>query len=571
MNKCLLLALAAIVILGAATPARAASPFYDHHAPAVFAPFDTRVGSQGFQAPLYADAALSTVLERQALAELDLGSDAYKFSLDRDAYPDMPDPAGLTSVVDKINKMPPYQHVLDMPFKFTCMWEYPLGSVYVSFHDGMSLQERQIEYKQFYDLARYLLQRYQGTGRSFLIGHWEGDWTLLNGFDSSQNPTPAAIQGMIDYYTVRQQAMVDARASLPNCKNVYVYHYAEVNLVQKSIDNPTSQTVSTAVLPNVTVDVVSYSAYDATSYTPSPYNPTTVMNRVATHLNFIKSHAKLSGVWPFAQPVFVSEFGYSWASNKNTQNTRNTYGLRAAAKWGAPLILYWSIFSTPGADDLKLIAPDYSHTLEYGTLQSILEQTSSLRDLTRILLGRNPSDAEQNVLMDAFQTKTVASMLQDAYNGAEFAALGDNAAFLTVLFQQALVPTGDSGAALYSTLLAGLNAGTTTRWQTQLNLIDSAEARATVPDADFVHYLYRQTLARPYVDIAPSDENAALALLAGGTKRSALWQQFLNTAEFGLQGFTLRNEAALFAQTYQRFVLDFSNPNAAQSWRMYSE
>jgi len=71
------------------------------------------------------------------------------------------------------------------------------------------------------------------------------------------------------------------------------------------------------------------------------------------------------------------------------------------------------------------------------------------------------------------------------------------------------------------------------------------------------------------VDIAPADVNATLAQLAGGTKRSALWQQFLNTAEFGLQGFTRRNESTLSAQTYQRFVLDFSNPNAAQSWRMY--
>jgi hypothetical protein len=162
-------------------------------------------------------------------------------------------------------------------------------------------------------------------------------------------------------------------------------------------------------------------------------------------------------------------------------------------------------------------------------------------------------------------------VLQNVVNGAEFAGLGDNTAFLKALFQQARVPTLDSGAALYSTLLAGLNGATTTRWQTQLDLLDSAEAKAAVSDGEFVQYLYRRTLARPYVDITPADVNATKALLAGGTLRSVVWQQFLNTAEFGFKGFALRNENALSAQTYQRFVLDFSNPNAVQSWRMYSE
>jgi hypothetical protein len=433
----------------------------------------------------------------------------------------------------------------------------------------MDAAEEQDEYQQFYDLARYLIQRYQGTGRTFLIGHWEGDWTLLNGYDESQDPDPMAIAGMIDYYKVRQKAMEDARASLPNCQNVYVYHYAEANLVQKSIDNPSSQTVTTAVLPYVTVDVVSYSAYDATSYTPSPYVASQVASRVAAHLNFIKSHARFSGLWPFAQPVFVGEFGYDWASNATTENTRNTVGLCAAANWGCPLILYWSIFSTPGADDLKLINPDGSHTLEYGTLQSILAQTSSLRDLTRILLGRNPSDAEQNVLMNAFQTQTVATMLQNVFNGAEFAGLGDNNAFLQVVFQQALV-SPDNSATLWNTLLAGLGAGALSRWQAMLNLIDSPEAKAAVPDADFVHYLYAATLCRPESAISPAELSSTAAQLAGGAKRSTLWQQFLNGQEFGLMGFSRRNEVLVSGPTYQRFVLDFrASQNAARYWMDY--
>jgi len=550
--------------------------FYQPQSRAAFPDFNTRVGADGFRSD-YSLPPPATELEQEAQIELALGSDVFKFALDKGQYYDMPDPGNVYSLVDTIQKMPAFQTVLDMPFKYTAMWCYSIvkldggGTYIVTFWDGLTDSEKQVEYQQIYDLTRFLLQRYQGTGRSFLIGHWEGDWHLLQSYDTSLTPTPTAIQGMIDWYKIRQQAVEDARASLPECKNVFVYHYGEVNIVTKSINHPNDpvyDTVTTAVLPHVTLDLISFSSYDALSG-----NYQQLPERVSNYLDFIAEHAHLSGVWPFERGVIIGEYGYGRGGlniDAVEQDRRNTLGLRAAAAWGCPLILYWAIYGAPGAEDLVLVDQNNNQTPTYFTLQRLLAQTLALRDANRILLGRNPSEAEQNVLMDAFQTKTVASMLEDVDNGAEFAALGDSAAFLTALFQQALVPTGGSGAALYSSLLAGLNAGTTTRWQTQLDLIDSAEARAAVPDADFVHALYRATLARPESAIAPSDLATAAAQLTAGTKRSALWQQFLNGTEFGLTGLSRRNTNLVSDQLYRRFVLDFrASQNAVKTWMYY--
>ena len=48
-------------------------------------------------------------------------------------------------------------------------------------------------------------------------------------------------------------------------RSYYVYHYIEVNLVKKALNEPDAKVVVNSVVNEVNPDYVSYSSYDATN------------------------------------------------------------------------------------------------------------------------------------------------------------------------------------------------------------------------------------------------------------------------------------------------------------------
>src|SRR6185436_13791911 len=88
--------------------------------------------------------------------------------------------------------------VLNMPFRRIVAWAYPLSNPDAPFQDGnYTATEAGNDYREIYDLTRYLLTDYNNSGKTFYLGHWEGDWYLLPNYNASTNPTKTAIQGMI--------------------------------------------------------------------------------------------------------------------------------------------------------------------------------------------------------------------------------------------------------------------------------------------------------------------------------------------------------------------------------------
>ncbi len=84
------------------------------------------------------------------------------------------------------------------------------------------------ETEELSELVRYLLKTYSGTGKTFYLGHWEGDWMLrVSGNTKDEdNVTPAKIQKMIDWLNTRQRAVDDAKRVTPHSV-VEVYHYTD--------------------------------------------------------------------------------------------------------------------------------------------------------------------------------------------------------------------------------------------------------------------------------------------------------------------------------------------------------
>jgi hypothetical protein len=116
------------------------------------------------------------------------------------------------------------------------MWVSPLGA---PGGGPFAATRLSAERQELYDLTKHLLTSYNGTGKSFYLGNWEGDW-LLTRMDLSYAPTAEEVQSMIDWANTRQKAVDDARRDTPHA-NVQVYYYVEVNRVRDAMEGACRQ------------------------------------------------------------------------------------------------------------------------------------------------------------------------------------------------------------------------------------------------------------------------------------------------------------------------------------------
>ena len=177
-----------------------------------------------------------TPLVETATAIRDLGSNTLKFMMGPKSLAELQPlnaPKIASPEIHNLSELahePSYQHVLQMPFAHYFIWTYAFTSGWWDkrFFDAEAAKEQQ----EIYDFAVHLLRTYNGSGKTFYLGHWEGDWYLHPNYDSSKTPTPEAINGMIRWLQTRQKAIDAAKRDTPH-HDVNVYQYTEVNLVQK--------------------------------------------------------------------------------------------------------------------------------------------------------------------------------------------------------------------------------------------------------------------------------------------------------------------------------------------------
>lgn len=283
------------------------------------------------------------VLVDSARAISAMGSNILKISLEdryMRQYPGIQTLPNIHSPRDLVRDHPSFRRVLDMPFRYILLWVYPFQAGWWA--DGLSEQEREAVYRQMYDLTAYLLERYNGSGKTFYLGHWEGDWHLLGGYDTSKDPSDTAIQGMRDWLTVRQKAIEDARKVVRH-RNVEVYGYAEVNLVQKAMQG--GRTVTSHVLPHVSVDYVSYSSYDSLT-NDADQLPARLKGALDYIERKLRPSRQVSG-----KRVFIGEYGFPRQYHTPERQAELSRAVaRTAIEWGCPFALYWQMYCNEKAD-----------------------------------------------------------------------------------------------------------------------------------------------------------------------------------------------------------------------------
>lgn len=317
----------------------------------------------------------------------EMGSNAIKFRLGwkpEHHPPELSPPAA--SMADLARRDPAIQAVLEMPFYYYFLWTTPLAPPEPGTFNPVN---KQANYREIYDLTKYLLETYNGTGKTFYLGNWEGDhlFTKMKSKDRNYRPTEQETREAIEWANNRQKAVDDAKAATPH-QDVDVYYYVEVNKVRDAIAN--SVRLTNAVLPQAPVDYVSYSAYDAI------YDQK--METLRKSLSYIEAklppRAGLEG-----KRVFIGEFGYpakTFDPKKQAEWTKKV--LRAGLEWGCPFILYWEMYNNEVKDGKQvgywLITDKNEKTPTYFLYENFYKQARKFVGEFHAREGRVPTPDE---------------------------------------------------------------------------------------------------------------------------------------------------------------------------------
>lgn len=321
-------------------------------------------------------------LVETAQAILDMGSNVLKFGLEKSYFGEgrnVPE-AGprVHSLADLAAYEPSHHRVLDMPFAYYIIWAYGFTPGWWS--EGFSEADQRLEYGETKSLAAYLLTTYSGSGKTFYLGHWEGDWHLRPSLNPADDVKPAAIEGMVTWLNTRQRAIDDAKRETPHY-DVDVYGYCEVNLVRIAMEG--RQSVTNDVLPRTQVDYVSYSSYDSGL-------------DLAPALDYIESRLPpkpgISG-----KRVWIGEYGFPAAAYSPAEQDRlSRQVMRVGLEWGCPFVLYWEMYNNEVSKDgaqrgFWLIDDKGARQPVYGTHQAYYQWARAWASSFRDREGRLPS------------------------------------------------------------------------------------------------------------------------------------------------------------------------------------
>jgi hypothetical protein len=365
--------------------------------------FNVRIGTQTFD-PRY-QFSTNPALVETAEAIRDMGSNILKFYMGKGfgrQYPGIVLPPSVTNLLTLAREEPSCRRIFDMNFRHYLIWTYCFGGSDAGWRDGFSSHERQKEYHEVNAFARYLLTRYNHSGKSFYLGHWEGDWYLLPGYNTSTNPSPAAIQGMIDWLNTRQAAVDDAMREVPH-ESVAVYHYTEVNRVRDAMLNgPSSnQRLVNAVLPYITnLDFVSWSSYDGMNLGTNDLYAT--LDYIEAHLSPNKA-ASIPG-----KRVLIGEYGWGGSASLAAQEPLTRAYLQKLLPWSPRFILFWEMYDNENKA-FCLIDKTGRQTPCYFLHQRLISSAKLQVARFKERHGRLPTDSEFAALLTPLLNRPLRS------------------------------------------------------------------------------------------------------------------------------------------------------------------
>ena len=311
---------------------------------ATVADYNYTLGTQAIGSP-YQFTRESSLVE-QAREIQGFGSNLLKLSLAEGAaarYGTADAASGAYTTLAYVKASAPIQQALDMDFHYYQAWVHSFTGA--KWQDGVNAKEARAYYDEMYQLAEWLLSRYSGTGKVFMLGNWEGDWLLAGGAGRKATPSMEAVGGMIDWLNIRQKAIDDAKARVPH-EGVELYHYVELNLALKGMEGKRS--IAESVLPKTNIDLVSYSSYEAIKRSPKP-DLDSIRQPLAQIVQYVEGQLKPKPGLPFERRIFIGEYGYHADKTKpltvKQQFIKSRYVMQVALELDLPFALIWQFYN----------------------------------------------------------------------------------------------------------------------------------------------------------------------------------------------------------------------------------
>lgn len=119
------------------------------------------------------------------------------------------------SLVEGLNNTH-YSELFDKPFKTFVLNIASFVDKTNAYYWKDKLSQAQInqEEAEFYEFTKALLKKYEGTGKTFVLQHHEGDWHLRGNINPDIDPIPEALTRMTTWLNARQKGVTRARKEI---------------------------------------------------------------------------------------------------------------------------------------------------------------------------------------------------------------------------------------------------------------------------------------------------------------------------------------------------------------------
>lgn len=206
-------------------------------------------------------------------------------------------------------------------------------------------------------LAAHLLSTYAGTGKTFYIQNWEGDWQLLNSFTPTDVVRPYVADRMRAVMQARFDGVKAARAA-SSATGVAVRYGIEVN---RALDP--GRRLHRELLPLLQPDYVSWSAYEGIVI--GIYGSTLQNALSLIDVNMRRFHAEIRKYC--SSDILIGEYG--WPENEIDTATFDIGSMidqtiETGTELGWTHALYWQIYDNEaGPRGFYIRKPDGSLSL----------------------------------------------------------------------------------------------------------------------------------------------------------------------------------------------------------------
>lgn len=486
-----------------------------------FEHFNTRIGTQTI-GPRYNFTDEGALIE-SAKGIIEMGSDILKISLSVDSY--NINPTKDFSLAELVANEHNFRYVMDMQFKYYIMWAQPKYTKEPGVFDFHLDEEAERKlYEEFYNLTKHLLITYSGTGKVFLIGHWEGDWILLRGFDYTKDAENDIIQGMIKNLSIRQKAIEDARGCIAH-ENVWVGHYAEVN---RPLDAKLKgmKRMTNKVLPYVKLDIISYSCYDALW-----------PNRLTEALDYIEENSRFTDYFDsiFKKKVFVGEYdGYrdyhqNGYFSPEMQVVNASTVIASSVSWGTPFVLYWEYYNNEHerlihGGGFWMVDEQNKKQPIYFAHRDLLSKINFFKNVYRFWLFRNPKESELNDLIGKLNKKPAALIVKEFLESKVFRSEILDEEFIKKVVGCLFEDNSNIDEKIH--IWVSRLETSKSRYEILNEILDSNEFKNEINDEDFIKAMGIEKIT-----------------FNRNIKRSELWLYKLNRKEFILEELELRKKS----------------------------